>query len=204
MFDAFLSGGNVVDSLWVFQPLIQLMRPNDETRRRDVLRATGIAAAAALAGCSGGSGDGGDSGDDGGSGDGGDEESTPTPESTSSGDSGGSSQFDGWLDGVKNFDGVADETGSDAVSVKVGVDNGDQPYGFGPAAVKVSAGTKVTWEWTGKGGSHNVVDNDGAFESELVTDEGHTFSYTFEETGTFKYYCSPHKTLGMKGVVVVE
>lgn len=189
----------------------------DQTaRRRDVLRVTGLTAVAAVAGCAGG-GDGGGGGgsgggDGGGSGNGGDGEKTASPTAASTADdtsateaSGGSNPtLDGWLDGVSNYDGVVDQTGSSAATVKVGVDNGGQPYGFGPAAITVSTGTEVTWEWTGKGSSHNVIDEDGAFESELVAEEGHTFSYTFEETGTYKYSCQPHKTLGMKGVVVVE
>ncbi len=31
----------------------------------------------------------------------------------------------------------------------------------------------------------------------------HTFEHTFEEAGVYTYACTPHKTLGMKGAVVV-
>jgi halocyanin-like protein len=113
------------------------------------------------------------------------------------------STFDGWFDGVDNFDGVVDRTGQDEVTVEVGVDNGGQPYGFGPAAVRIDPGATVVWEWTGRGSSHNVVAQDGSFESELSSDEGHTFSHTFESEGTFRYVCTPHEQLGMKGAVVV-
>ncbi|WP_435116493.1 halocyanin domain-containing protein [Halolamina sp. C58] len=113
------------------------------------------------------------------------------------------SSFDGWFDGVSNYDGVVDRTGQSEVTVEVGVDNGGQPYGFGPAAVRVDPGTTVVWEWTGRGGSHNVVEQDGTFESDLSSEEGHTFSHTFESEGTFKYVCTPHQSLGMKGAVVV-
>ncbi len=112
-------------------------------------------------------------------------------------------QFGGWFDGVANYDGVVDRTGQDSVTVAVGVENGDGPYGFGPAAVRVSPGTTVTWEWTGEGGSHNVVSTDGTFESDLVADPGHTFEHTFEGEGVFRYLCQPHEQLGMKGAVVV-
>jgi len=33
---------------------------------------------------------------------------------------------------------------------------------------------------------------------------GHIFSQTFDDTGTTKYYCMPHKTMGMKGAIVVK
>jgi len=114
-----------------------------------------------------------------------------------------SGEFDGWFDDVDNYDGVVDRTGQSEVTVEVGVDNGGQPYGFGPPAVRIDPGATVVWEWTGDGGSHNVVAEDGSFESELVGEAGHTFSHTFEEEGVYKYVCIPHEALGMKGAIVV-
>ncbi|MFC7137923.1 halocyanin domain-containing protein [Halobaculum litoreum] len=175
-----------------------------EPSRRSVLRASGLVAVAGvtgLAGCSSGSQQ--SSGDDTPT-----EEPTPTATETATSDggssSGGAASFDGWLEGVDNYDGVVDETGSGGVTVEVGVEANGGNYGFGPAAVKVSTGTTVTWEWTGKGASHNVAAEGGSFESEAVAEEGHTFEHTFEEAGTYKYACTPHKAMGMKGVVVVE
>ena len=112
-------------------------------------------------------------------------------------------EFDGWFDDVSNYDGVVDRTGQDSVTVEVGVEANGGAFGFGPAAVRVSPGTTVVWEWTGEGGQHNVVAEEGAFESELVGDAGHTFEHTFEDAGTFLYACTPHRSLGMKGAVVV-
>ncbi|MFD1600040.1 halocyanin domain-containing protein [Halobellus rarus] len=110
---------------------------------------------------------------------------------------------DAWLEGVSNYDGVVDRTGSDAVTVEVGVEANQGAFGFGPAAIRISPGTTVTWEWTGKGSSHNVVDTEGDFESDLVESAGHTFERTFESEGTYTYSCVPHETLGMKGAIVV-
>ncbi len=127
----------------------------------------------------------------------------PGAESGSSGSS-GTADFDGWFDGVGNYDGVVDRTGEDEVTVQVGSQANGGAFGFGPAAISVSSGTTVTWEWTGDGGSHDVQADDGSFASELTDEAGHTFSHTFDNTGTTKYYCMPHKTMGMKGAVVVE
>lgn len=115
-----------------------------------------------------------------------------------------SDEFGGWFDDVDNFDGVVDEIGTDEVRVQVGSEANGGGFGFGPAAVAVSPGTTVVWEWTGEGGSHNVEAEDGSFESDLVDAAGHTFSHTFTEAGTTKYFCLPHKAMGMKGVVVVK
>lgn len=160
------------------------------------LAATALLGSVSLAGCSGGGG--GDTTTA-------DEDTTTAEDGNGGGEDGGSKPgFDGWLEGVSNYDGVQDETGSDAVTVTVGSDANGGAYGFTPAAMKVSTGTTVTFEWTGEGGQHNVVDQDGAFESDLVAEAGVHFEHTFSEAGTVKYYCAPHKALGMKGVVIVE
>ncbi|MFW6318040.1 MAG: halocyanin domain-containing protein [Halorubrum sp.] len=159
--------------------------------RRTFVRTTAaLGAATALAGCSGGGngGDGSDGGDDGS--DGGDRQFlSEEPD------------YDGFLDGANNYEQTVDMTDADSVRVDVGAGDG---LSFGPAAVAVSAGTTVTWEWTGEGGQHNVADADGAFESETVGEEGHTFEHTFEESGVYTYACTPHESVGMKGVVYVE
>ncbi|MFC5134863.1 MULTISPECIES: halocyanin domain-containing protein [Haloferacaceae] len=93
-----------------------------------------------------------------------------------------------------------DRTGRETVEVAVGAGNG---LSFGPANVRVDPETTVVWTWTGEGGGHNVVDVDGAFESELTDEAGHTFEYTFEEAGIVEYVCTPHQTQGMRGVVEV-
>jgi halocyanin-like protein len=113
------------------------------------------------------------------------------------------SPFDGWFDDVSNYDGVVDLTGNSEVTVEVGAQGNDGAFAFSPAAVRVDLGTTVVWEWTGDGGSHDVVAEGGEFESEMVGDAGHTFEQTFDEEGVFKYACSPHKAMGMKGAIVV-
>jgi halocyanin-like protein len=115
--------------------------------------------------------------------------------------------YGGWFEDVSNYEGTLDYTGRDAVTVEVGA--GENGLLFEPPAVLVDPGTTVTFEWTGAGGQHNVVhqpdseDADPAFESELMGEEGATFEYTFEEESTFRYYCSPHQAVGMKGAVAV-
>ena len=179
------------------------MARNDVLDRRTALKTLGGATAALVAGCLGGGGGDGDSGagggdgsNGGGGGDGGGDGSAGTD--------GGGPDFGGWFENVGNYDGVVDATGKSEVKVRVGSQANGGYFGFKPPAVRVSSGTTVVWEWTGKGGSHNVVAADGSFQSKLVVDEGHTFEHTFESSGTVRYYCQPHETVGMKGAVVVE
>lgn len=108
--------------------------------------------------------------------------------------------YGGWLDGVDGYEGTVDYTGRDEVTVTVGAGEG---LSFDPVAILVDPGTTVVWEWSGKGGTHNVAHEGGAFKSELVSEEGHTFKHTFETEQAFRYACQPHKAIGMKGVVAV-
>lgn len=104
---------------------------------------------------------------------------------------------------MSNYDVVVDKTGADRVTIEVGAKANKGAFGFGPAAVRVDPGTTVVWEWTGDGGSHNVVAQDGAFGSDMTDAAGHTFEHTFDAEGVTKYYCEPHKAMGMKGAVAV-
>ena len=114
-----------------------------------------------------------------------------------------SGPFGGWMSDVGNYEGVVDATGQEEATVEVGVEANGGAYGFGPAAIHIDPGTTVRWEWTGEGQQHNVVDEAGNFESDLTSEEGFTYERTFDAAGVVKYFCRPHRGLGMKGVVVV-
>lgn len=112
--------------------------------------------------------------------------------------------YKGWFEGVSNYKGTVEKRGENDVTVEVGVQGSSGFYKFGPAAVAVTPGTTVTWEWTGKGGTHNVVSRNDIFDSgDLVDAAGHTFTHTFDSPGIFYYVCAPHVTLGMKGAIFV-
>ena len=130
---------------------------------------------------------------------------TRTETATPSGENEVPSEVTEWLSDVGNYDGtVADRTDENEVSVTTGAEGNDGNFAFEPAAVRIETGSTVTWEWTGKGGSHNVVADSGAdFESDLVSEEGFTFEQTFESSGVITYYCTPHRGVGMKGAIIV-
>jgi len=160
-------------------------------RRTFIRSSAAVTAVGALAGC-GGSGGNGET-----------TEAEPEPETTEAGDV--PSEVSEYLSGTSNFDGtVQDETGSGTVEVDVGAEGNGGNFAFAPPAIRVDSGTTVRWIWTGEGAGHNVVDEDGGFESETVSEEGHEFEQTFEESGTTLYYCTPHTGVGMKGAVIVE
>ncbi len=149
--------------------------------RRTFLGATVATTAGLLAGCSSSDG------------------STPTATESPQ------QAVDQYLNETSNYDGtIQDETDSDSVTVDVGAEGNGGAFAFAPPAIRVSPGTTVTWVWTGNGNGHNVVHEQGDFESEQSTEAGYEFDHTFESAGTYLYYCAPHLGFGMRGAVIVE
>ncbi|MBO4248706.1 halocyanin [Halomicrobium sp. IBSBa] len=73
---------------------------------------------------------------------------------------------------------------------------------FSPESFEISAGETVRWVW--QAGGHNVAPDTTPEESDWSgtpgTDtyaSGYTHVYTFETTGTYEYYCVPHRGSGM-------
>lgn len=102
--------------------------------------------------------------------------------------------------------GFADRRGDDEVTVKVGAEGNGGNLAFSPAGLWIDPETTVIWEWTGLGGAHNVVTEEGPANlnsGDPVQEEGATYEYTFEETGITTYYCAPHRNQEMKGGIAV-
>jgi plastocyanin len=72
-------------------------------------------------------------------------------------------------------------------------------YAFAPDMLEIAAGTTVTWT-NEDAAPHTVTADDGAFESKVLADEGGTFSFTFDEPGTYTYHCNIH--LNMRATII--
>ncbi len=81
-------------------------------------------------------------------------------------------------------------------AMEVKIDN----FSFGPTTLTVPVGTTVTW--TNRDDiPHTVVSTEGAFKSKVLdTDE--KFTFTFNKTGSYPYFCSIHPK--MTGRVIVQ
>ncbi len=73
-------------------------------------------------------------------------------------------------------------------------------FAFVPPTVTVSVGTTVTWT-NNDSVAHTVTTRETLFDSGTLS-RGAAFSYTFEQSGTFEYYCKIHPS--MTGKVIVE
>jgi LPXTG-motif cell wall-anchored protein len=75
---------------------------------------------------------------------------------------------------------------------------------FSPRTLTVDPGETVTWSNDGEN-LHTVTSDDGVFDSGPM-DAGAAFSFTFEQPGTYPYYCQVHGSaggVGMSGTIVV-
>ena len=75
-----------------------------------------------------------------------------------------------------------------------------EEFAFSPQTIRVQAGQTVTWVNRDSVG-HNVVFNETG-QSGRMLGQGQQWTYTFDQPGTYTYYCGPHPF--MTGTVVVE
>ena len=73
---------------------------------------------------------------------------------------------------------------------------------FSEEIVKVEVGDTVTWLPTSKG--HNVEMVASPNQMEFKSKNNKEVKITFDTPGIYYYWCTPHKGMGMIGLVVVE
>jgi plastocyanin len=74
-------------------------------------------------------------------------------------------------------------------------------YKFAPKTLTITKGSKVTWKWVN--GGHTVTFVKGTFNKSLNSTNP-IVSRTFKNPGTYRYYCSIHRSFGMTGKIVVQ
>ncbi len=91
------------------------------------------------------------------------------------------------------------------------VEGGGAAWRFDPDELAIRVGDTVTWIYNyTTDTSHTVTSTDslgeplpnGLYDATLAA-KGETFSFTFDEEGTFHFYCKPHASF-MQGTVVVQ
>ncbi|MFB6254691.1 MAG: plastocyanin/azurin family copper-binding protein [Halobacteriaceae archaeon] len=91
---------------------------------------------------------------------------------------------------------------------------GTDAYHFKPHVTWVTVGGTVTWKL--QSGNHTATayhpGNDEprlvpkgteAWDSGMLTENGETYSHTFDTEGVYHYFCKPHEKFGMLGTVIV-
>lgn len=93
---------------------------------------------------------------------------------------------------------------AETYTVKMGTEKGELK--FDPPSLTIKTGDTVKWE-NNKLAPHNVVfEGSGAKYTHkgLVFAPKESFEQTFYATGTYSYYCEPHRGAGMTGKITVE
>jgi plastocyanin len=83
-----------------------------------------------------------------------------------------------------------------SAAANIAIDN----FSFTPREITVTAGTTVTWV-NHDDVPHTVVSTDKKFRSKAL-DTDDQFSFTFNDPGTYAYFCSVHPM--MTGKVIIK
>ena len=73
-------------------------------------------------------------------------------------------------------------------------------FGFSPFIVHVPPGTTVTWTNTGDQ-PHSATSDTQVWDSDILQ-KGQSFSFKFDQPGSYDYFCKPHPF--MRGKIVVD
>jgi plastocyanin len=77
----------------------------------------------------------------------------------------------------------------DPTSVSINISN----FAFSPANITIKKGTKITWT-NQDGASHTVTGDNGGPASGSLSN-GSSYSFTFNQAGTFSYHCAIHPSM---------
>lgn len=73
---------------------------------------------------------------------------------------------------------------------------------FSQEVVNINAGDTITWLPTSKG--HNVEIVGSPNDTEYKSKTNREATLTFNDPGIYYYWCTPHKSMGMIGLVIVN
>ena len=108
-------------------------------------------------------------------------------------------------------------SGSASAQQTVTVDVGDtyfcdSSFQGGVCTTTISAGDTVSWDFSAAGLPHSTTECGGdcdnpsgspLWDSGMISN-GSTFQHTFDQEGTFSYYCQVHGAGAMQGEIVVQ
>ena len=75
---------------------------------------------------------------------------------------------------------------------------------FNPESITINEGDSVNFLWSGELLPHNSVEENGVFDSgDAERDVDYTYTFDFDQAGTYNFFCEPHQSVGMKGLITV-
>ena len=75
---------------------------------------------------------------------------------------------------------------------------------FYPDSLTINEGDTVKFMWGGEILPHNSVEENGVFDSgEPEREVDYSYTFDFEQAGSYDYFCEPHQAVGMDGIITV-
>lgn len=75
---------------------------------------------------------------------------------------------------------------------------------FYPDSITINEGDSVKFMWGGEILPHNSVEENEVFDSgEPEREVDYSYTFGFDQAGSYNYFCEPHQAVGMDGVITV-
>ncbi|MDG1549947.1 MAG: plastocyanin/azurin family copper-binding protein [Candidatus Poseidoniaceae archaeon] len=75
---------------------------------------------------------------------------------------------------------------------------------FVPETLTINEGDTVRFLWSGELLPHNAIEQNDLFNSgDAMRDVDYTFTFDYNQSGVYDFYCEPHRDLGMLGEITV-
>jgi plastocyanin len=99
----------------------------------------------------------------------------------------------GWGSPMGRMHGGSDTSNSAVVTGGMSETVDIRNYAFAPGNLQIPAGATVTWT-NFDSAPHNATDRGGAWKTQNL-DDGESASLTFDQPGTYDYYCTVHPSM---------
>jgi plastocyanin len=90
------------------------------------------------------------------------------------------------------------------------IDDGDvtevviRDFAFSAPTITIDRGQSIRWRNTTRNFHTVTPDGHQAFPERQTSTPGQTFATRFETPGRYRYFCEPHRSLGMTGEIIVR
>ncbi len=97
-----------------------------------------------------------------------------------------------------------DLTGQDHQGTEYTVSIDGTNLRFDPPTLTINEGDSVRFLWDGEALPHNSVEENGLFDSgEPEREVDYLYTFEFGQAGIYDYFCEPHESVGMDGIITV-
>ena len=75
---------------------------------------------------------------------------------------------------------------------------------FVPDSLTINEGDTVQFLWNGQLLPHNAIEQNEVFDSgDAERNVDYTYTFNYNQSGVYEFYCEPHRNLGMIGEITV-